>query len=121
MGDLPSLRDRLYESYASQHSGTGSAASSYTVNGGTFTLEGIFVSTSDCVYAQTGGKVQLAVLQQDVHQNGVTLYVYDSTSSIEIGWPWKAAFGFCSALKRSSTASFAICSGVVPYSCMWRR
>ena len=25
MGDLPSLRDRLYESYASQHSGTGSA------------------------------------------------------------------------------------------------
>jgi 2-polyprenyl-3-methyl-5-hydroxy-6-metoxy-1,4-benzoquinol methylase len=25
MGDLPSLRDRLYESYASQHGGTGSA------------------------------------------------------------------------------------------------
>jgi hypothetical protein len=74
-------------------SGTGSAASSYSVNGGTFTVEGIFVSTSDSVYAQNGGKVQLAALQQDVHQNGVTLYVYDSTSSIEIGTAGGAAGG----------------------------
>ena len=62
-------------------------------NGGTFTVEGIFVSTSDSVYAQNGGKVQLAALQQDVHQNGVTLYVYDSTSSIEIGTAGGAAGG----------------------------
>ena len=74
-------------------SGSGSAASSYSVNGGTFTVEGIFVSTSDSVYAQNGGKVQLAALQQDVHQNGVTLYVYDSTSSIEIGTAGGAAGG----------------------------
>ena len=59
--------------------------SSYSANGGTFTVKGIFVSTSDAVYAQNGGKAQLAAVQQDVHGNGVTLYVYDATSSIEIG------------------------------------
>ena len=32
-------------------------------------------------------------MQQDVHQNGVTLYVYDSTSSIEIGTAGGAAGG----------------------------
>jgi hypothetical protein len=74
-------------------SGSGSGGSSYSVNGGTFTVKGIFVSTSDGVYAQNGGQIQLAALQQDVHQNGVTLYVYDSTSSIEIGTAGGAAAG----------------------------
>ena len=74
-------------------SGSGSGAGSYSVNGGTFTVEGIFVSTSDSVTAQNGGEVQLAAMQQDVHGNGVTLYVYDSTSSIEIGTAGGAAGG----------------------------
>ena len=67
--------------------------SSYSVNGGTFTVKGIFVSTTDAVYSQNGGKVQLAALQQDVHGNGATLDVEDTTSSIEIGTAGGAAAG----------------------------
>ena len=40
-------------------SGSGSGAGSYSVNGGTFTVEGIFVSTSDSVTAQNGGRSSL--------------------------------------------------------------
>ena len=71
----------------------GSGASSFTINGGAFTVGGTFVSTSDSVYAENGGKVQLASLTEDSHGNGVTLYVYDATSSIEIGTTGGVAAG----------------------------
>ena len=71
----------------------GYGGSSFTVNGGTFTVGGTFTSTSDSVYAENGGKVQLASLTEDSHGNGVTLYVYDATSSIEIGTKGGVAAG----------------------------
>ena len=71
----------------------GAGASSFTINGGAFTVGGTFVSTSDSVYAENGGKVQLASLTEDSHGNGVTLDVYDATSSIEIGTTGGVAAG----------------------------
>ena len=71
----------------------GYGGSSFTVNGGTFTVSGTFTSTGDAVYAENGGKVQLASLTEDSDGNGVTLYVYDATSSIEIGTKGGVAAG----------------------------
>lgn len=49
---------------------TGSGASSYFVNGGSFTVQSIFVSTNDQVYASNCGNIQFSALEQDVHQKG---------------------------------------------------
>ena len=53
--------------------GTGAGASTYYVNGGSLKVKGIFVTTNDTVEAQDGGKVRLASLQQDLHDDGVSL------------------------------------------------
>ena len=71
----------------------GYGGSTFTINGGTFTVGGTFISTSDSVYAENGGKVQLASLTEDSDGNGVTLDVYDTTSSIEIGTTGGVAAG----------------------------
>ena len=55
----------------------GYGASSFTINGGAFTVGGTFVSTGDSVYAESGGTVQLASLTEDSDGNGVTLDVED--------------------------------------------
>ena len=65
--------------------GTSGYDNSFTINGGAFTVKGTFTSSSDGVYAENGGTVQLASLAEDSRGYGVTLYVYDATSSIEIG------------------------------------
>ena len=66
---------------------------SFTINGGAFTVKGTFTSSSDGVYAENGGTVQLASLAEDSRGYGVTLYVYDATSSIEIGTTGGVAAG----------------------------
>ena len=43
----------------------------------------------------------------------------DTTSSTVIGSRYSAS-GFSEACSRTATAISANCSGVVPYSCMWR-
>ena len=94
----------------------GSGASSFTINGGVFTVGGTFVSTSDSVYAENGGKVQLTSLTEDSHGNGVTLYVDDTTSSIEIGTTGGVAAGTITidnGTTVTETGSFYASSGTI--------
>ena len=94
----------------------GSGASSFTINGGAFTVGGTFVSTSDSVYAENGGKVQLTSLTEDSHGNGVTLDVDDATSSIEIGTTGGVAAGTITIDKGTTvteTGSFYASSGTI--------
>ena len=59
--------------------------SSFTVNGGAMKVGGYFTSSNDAIYAQNGGTVQLKAVAEDTNKYGVTLEVYDATSSIELG------------------------------------